>query len=149
MLAQYNILLIFHYNIYNYEKNLIKFIDAIHITLDLINGSDKITIAIYDRSIKLSFLERYLYNGYFDTAILSGSNLDVNGNVKANTFIKSGGLSSEFLMAAGTNMLLYDDIETHYQAVELFGYEECPTPVPGNYQYSYSIESGNGYTVIT
>ena len=29
------------------------------------------------------------------------------------------------------------------------GYEECAVSPPGNYQYNYTIEPGNGYTVIT
>ena len=29
------------------------------------------------------------------------------------------------------------------------GYEECAVSPPGNYQYNYTIEPGNRYTVIT
>ena len=61
-----------------------KNINTIHITLDLINGADKITIAIYDSSTNASFLERYLSNGYLDTVILSGSSSNsVNGVITA------------------------------------------------------------------
>ena len=67
-----------------------KFIDAMHITLDLINGTDKITIAIYDGSTNTSGLERYLSNGYLDTVILSGSSSNsVNAKIEAIHLLQS------------------------------------------------------------
>ena len=61
--------------------------------------------------------------------------------------------SSEYVVnqiAEGTDMIIYTDTETDYQAYEAPpGYEECIVAPPGNYQYNYTIEPGNGYTVIT
>lgn len=78
------------------------------------------------------------------------SNTIVGVKVVYKDFINN--ISTEYVYnheATGTNMLLYDDIETRYQADELFGYEGCATYVPDFYVNSYSVEPGNGYTVIT
>ena len=67
-----------------------KYISAIHITLDLNNGTDKITIAIWNSLTASSALERYLHNGYFNTAILSGSSLNsVNERISAIHLVES------------------------------------------------------------
>ena len=67
-----------------------KYISAIHITLDLINGADKITIATYNSSTVSSALERYLHNGSFNTAILSGSSTNsVNERISAIHLVES------------------------------------------------------------
>ena len=61
-----------------------------HITLDLINGTDKITIATYNSSTTSSALERYLPNGYLDATVLSGSLTNsINERISAIHLVKS------------------------------------------------------------
>jgi uncharacterized delta-60 repeat protein len=68
----------------------LKYINDIHITLDLINGADKITITVYDSLTNTSSLESYLYNGYLDTVILSGDSTNtVNGAITAIHLLQS------------------------------------------------------------
>jgi uncharacterized delta-60 repeat protein len=75
---------------YPYNGTTSKYISGIHITLDLINGADKITISVYDSLANYATLERYLYNGSFDTAILSGSSTNsVNGRISAIYLVES------------------------------------------------------------
>ena len=82
-----------------------KYINAMHITLDLISGADKITIAIYDGSTNTSGLERYLYNGYLDTVILSGSSTNaVNGIIAAIHLLKSNPVDLYLLSGAFTEL---------------------------------------------
>jgi uncharacterized delta-60 repeat protein len=82
-----------------------KSIDAMLITLDLINGTDKITIATYDSSTSSSALERYLYNGSFDTAILSGSPTNsVNGRISAIHLLKSSPVDLYLLSGTFTEL---------------------------------------------
>ena len=61
--------------------------------------------------------------------------------------------SSEYVtnhVAEGTNMMIYAEAVLDYEAYEApLGYETCAVAEPGNYQYTYSIEPGNGYTVIS
>ena len=53
-------------------------------------------------------------------------------------------------VAEVTNMMIYAEAELDYEAYEAPpGYEKCKVAPPGNYQYNYTIEPGNGYTVIT
>ena len=80
-------------------------ISAIHITLDLINGVDKITIAVYDGSTNSSTLKRYLYNGSFDTTILSGSSTNtVNGIISAMHLLKSNPVDLYLLSGTFTEL---------------------------------------------
>ena len=82
-----------------------KYINAMHITLDLISGVDKITIAIYDGSTNTSGLERYLYNGYLDTVILSGSSTNaVNGGIVAIHLLKSNPVDLYLLSGTFTEL---------------------------------------------
>jgi uncharacterized delta-60 repeat protein len=85
-----------------------KYISTIHITLDLVSGADKITIAIYYGSTSTSGLERYLYNGYLDTVILSGSSANsVNGTIAAIHLLKSSPVDLYLLTGTFTTMNSY------------------------------------------
>ena len=76
-----------------------------HITLDLINGSDKITIAVYNSSTTSSALESYLHNGYFNTAILSGSLINsVNGGIYILHVLKSNPVDLYLLSGSFTTL---------------------------------------------
>ena len=82
-----------------------KSIEAMLITLDLINGTDKITIATYDSSTSSSALERYLYNGSFNTAILSGSPTNsVNGAITAIHLLESSPVDLYLLSGTFTEL---------------------------------------------
>ena len=91
-----------------------KYITAIHITLDLINGLDEITVATYDALINFSFLERYTYNGNFANGILysNSSTNSVNGAITAIHLLKSSpvdlyllsGLFTELHTLSGNNI---------------------------------------------
>jgi uncharacterized delta-60 repeat protein len=85
-----------------------KYISTIHITLDLINGADKITITVYDSLTNTSSLESYLYNGYLDTVILSGSSANsVNGTIAAIHLLKSSPVDLYLLTGTFTTMNSY------------------------------------------
>ena len=91
-----------------------KYITAIHITLDLINGLDEITVATYDALINFSFLERYLHNGALANGILysNSSTNSVNGAITAIHLLKSSpidlyllsGLFTELHTLSGNNI---------------------------------------------
>ena len=91
-----------------------KYITAIHITLDLINGLDEITVATYDALINFSFLERYSYNGNLTNGILysNSSTNSVNGAITAIHLLKSepvdlylvSGLFTELHTLSGNNI---------------------------------------------
>jgi uncharacterized delta-60 repeat protein len=90
---------------FQYTNNGTTSIGTIHITLDLINGTDKITIATYDNSTNTSALERYLYNGYLDTVILSGSSTNsVNDYIHAIHLLQSNPVDLYLLSGTFTEL---------------------------------------------
>lgn len=96
----------------------------------------------------------YLYF-YSDSAGTIPVNITSNTPVGVKTLYEDtlNNTSSEYVtnhVAEGTNMMIYAEAVLDYEAYEAPpGYEACTVAVPGNYQYTYSIEPGNGYTVIT
>lgn len=90
---------------YPYNGTTTKYINTIHITLGLINGADKITISVYDSLAKYSTLERYLYNGSFDTTILSGSSTNsVNERISAIYLVESSPVDLYLLSGVFTEL---------------------------------------------
>ena len=82
-----------------------KFITAMHITSDLINGADKITIAVYNSSTNSSSLERYLSNGYLDATVLSGSSTNsVNDQIGAIHLLQSNPVDLYLLSGTFTEL---------------------------------------------
>ena len=82
-----------------------------HITLDLINGADKITIATYNSSTNSSALERYLHNGSFNTAILSGSSTNsVNRQISAIHLTKNNSVDLYLLSGTFTELRTFSGI---------------------------------------
>jgi uncharacterized delta-60 repeat protein len=83
----------------------LKYINDMHITLDLINGADKITITVYDSLTNTSSLESYLYNGYLDTVILSGDSTNtVNGAITAIHLLQSSPVDLYLLSGTFTEL---------------------------------------------
>ena len=90
---------------YTYKATTSKYITAIHITLDLINGADKITIAVWNSSTTSSALERYLPNGYLDATVLSGSSTNsVKDQISAIHLLQSSPVDLYLLSGSFTEL---------------------------------------------